>query len=104
MTQFVKVAKTADIPAGEVIGVDIGGQRVVIANVDGEFFAIGAECTHMGGPLEDGFLEGDLLQCPWHAGEFDMKSGEGVSPPAVGSVGSFQVRVQGDDLEVEQPS
>lgn len=104
MAEFVKAAKASDIPSGEVRGVELGSARVCIANVNGQFYAIGAECTHMGGPLDEGFLEDKLLQCPWHAGTFDVTSGEAVDPPATGTVPSFKVRVQGDDIEIEKPA
>ena len=104
MGNFVKVAKVADVPEGEVIGVDIAGARVGIANVDGAFYAFSAVCEHMGGPLEEGFLEGTSLQCPWHAGDYDVTTGEALMPPASGRLACFQVRVEGGDLEVEEPA
>lgn len=103
MGSFVKVAKVADVPEGEVIAVDFGSERVAIANVDGDFFAFSAVCQHMGGPLEEGFLEGTALQCPWHAGDYDVTSGDALSPPASGKLNLFTVRIQGEDLELEEP-
>jgi nitrite reductase/ring-hydroxylating ferredoxin subunit len=99
--QFVKVAKLSAVPAGEVVGVEVQGTRVAICNVGGKLYAIGTECTHMGGPLDEGFLEEKLLQCPWHAGTFDVTTGEATDPPASGQVPTYAVRVQGDDIEVE---
>ena len=103
MPEFVKVAKTADIPPGEVRGVDLKGTRVAIANVDGTFYAIFNECPHMGGPLDEGFLEGKTLMCPWHAADFDLETGAALHPPATGSIPVYKVRVTGDDIEVEAP-
>ncbi|MEE9285249.1 MAG: non-heme iron oxygenase ferredoxin subunit [Dehalococcoidia bacterium] len=103
MAEFIKVAKVSDVPEGEVIGVEVGDTRVAIANVSGQLYAFGAECTHMGGPLDEGFLEEGLLQCPWHAGTFDVAKGEAVDAPASGAIPTFSVRVQGDDIEVEEP-
>ena len=104
MGNFVKVAKVADVPEGEVIGVDVAGERVGIANVDGAFYGFSAVCWHMGGPLEEGFLEGTSLQCPWHAGDYDVTTGEALVPPASGRLTCYKVRVEGDDLEVEEPA
>ena len=104
MGNFVKVAKVADVPEGEVIGVDVAGERVGIANVDGSFYAFSAVCWHMGGPLAEGFLEGTSLQCPRHAGDYAATTGEALVPPASGKLACFNVRVQGDDLEVEEPA
>ncbi|MCH8196385.1 MAG: non-heme iron oxygenase ferredoxin subunit [Chloroflexi bacterium] len=104
MAEYIKVAKVSDVPEGEVIGVDVGETRIAIANVGGSLYAFGAECTHMGGPLDEGFLEENLLQCPWHAGTFDVAKGEAVDAPASGTIPTFPVRVQGDDIEIEEPS
>ncbi|MCH7553653.1 MAG: Rieske 2Fe-2S domain-containing protein [Chloroflexi bacterium] len=104
MANFIKVAKAADVPPGEVIGVDVGDQRIAIANVDGSYYAFSAVCQHMGGPLEEGFLEGKALQCPWHAGDYDVTCGEALNPPASGKLNLFTVRVQDEDIEIEEPS
>ena len=104
MGNFVKVAKVADVPEGEVIGVDLGSERVAIANVAGTFYAFSAVCQHMGGPLDEGFLEDNALQCPWHAGDYNVTDGEAITPPASGKLDVFNVRVDGDDLEVEEPA
>ena len=102
MGNFVKVAKVDDVPPGEVIGVDVGENRLAIVNIDGTFHAFSAICGHMGGPLDEGFLEGASLQCPWHAGEYDVETGQALTPPASGSLEVYAVRVAGDDLEIEQ--
>lgn len=104
MGEYVKVARAGDVPPGEMIGVDVGEGRIVIANVGGEFYAFDAECTHQGGPLDEGFLEGNNVQCPWHFGEFNIKTGEVESLPPSMPIAVYKVRVRGEDLEVEQPS
>ena len=104
MGEYIKVAKVGDIPSGEMLGIDVGERRIVVANVEGEFYAFDTECTHQGGPLDEGFLEGNNVQCPWHFGEFNVKSGEVESPPPGEPIAVYKVRVQGEDLEVEQPS
>lgn len=103
MGQFVKVAKLSDIPPGNLIGVDVGDLRIAIGNVDGTLFAVQSECPHMGGPLEEGFLEGTSLQCPWHAGDFNITNGEAINPPATGTLSCYKLRLQGDDVEMETP-
>jgi nitrite reductase/ring-hydroxylating ferredoxin subunit len=103
MPEFVKVAKVSDIPSGEVIGVNVGDRRIVIANVDGKFYGIDAECTHQGAPLDEGFLEKKVLTCPWHAGDWNVETGEAQGLPVSGTLPTYKVRVTGDDLEVETP-
>ena len=58
-------------------------------------------CTHRGGPLSEGELEGDEVTCPWHGAKFKVSSGEVLSPPAPQGVGSYKVRVNGPDIELE---
>ena len=104
MAEYRKVAKVSDVPTGEMIGVEIGENRIAIANVEGQFYAFDAECTHAAGWLDLGFLEGHNVQCPVHFGEFDVKTGEAVELPASLPVGTYPVRVQGEDLEIAYPS
>jgi nitrite reductase (NADH) small subunit/3-phenylpropionate/trans-cinnamate dioxygenase ferredoxin subunit len=85
------------------MAVQVGPERVALFNVAGTIFAIGDTCTHRGGPLSDGVLDGTLVTCPWHGAEFDVRTGQNVTPPAPQPVSCFKVRVQGDDIEIEVP-
>ena len=80
---FVKVAETKDVQASQMIAVEVNGEKVCIANVEGRYYAIGNVCTHMGGPLAEGKIEGFEVQCPWHGSNFDIRTGNVVRPPAV---------------------
>ena len=64
--EFVKVAQVSDIPPDGSKLVEAGGQKIALFNVGGQFYAIGDTCTHKGGPLSEGFVEGTEVQCPWH--------------------------------------
>lgn len=103
MPQFVKVAQKSDVPDGEALGVEAGGHKVAIVNVNGEYYAVGGTCTHEDGPLGEGYVEGEILMCPWHGGEFDVRTGKALRPPVTGQVPTYRVRVQGDDIEIEIP-
>ena len=100
---FVKVAQADEIPSGRLKLVDVHGERVAIANVDGSFFAFTDECTHDGGPLSDGDLEGDVVTCPWHFSRFNVRTGEIVDSPAEEPVQVYAVRVEGDEIYVGGP-
>ncbi|MGA9217472.1 MAG: Rieske 2Fe-2S domain-containing protein, partial [Nitrososphaeraceae archaeon] len=63
---FVKVAESKDIGPSSMKAVDVNGEKVCIINIEGKYYAIGNVCTHMGGPLNEGTLEGFEVQCPWH--------------------------------------
>ena len=103
MGDFVKVAGVSEIPPGEMKIVDLGGQDVVIANVNGSFFAFGNDCSHRQGPLGEGMLMDTNVECPFHGGQFDVRTGEAVAAPPTESVPTFAVRVEGEDIEVEKP-
>lgn len=104
MANFFKVAKLADIPQGEMIGVNINDKTLAIANIDGELFAFDSECTHAAAWLHEGFLENSNVQCPLHFAEFDVRSGDVMEPPATLPVKTYAVRIQEDDVEVEYPN
>src|SRR3972149_2380297 len=100
MAEFVRVAGRSDVPAGEMLIVEVGGDEIVLANVDGQVYAFGNECTHRGGPLGEGLLEGDEVECPFHQGPFNVKPGEAVQPPPTEPVATYQVKVDGSDILV----
>jgi nitrite reductase (NADH) small subunit/3-phenylpropionate/trans-cinnamate dioxygenase ferredoxin subunit len=100
MAEFVRVAGRGDVPAGEMLIVEVEGEEVVLANVDGEIYAFGNGCTHRGGPLGEGLLEGDEVECPFHQGRFNVKTGEAVQEPPTEPVPTYQVQMDGDDIRV----
>ncbi len=101
MGEFVTVAKTGDIPTGEVKVFSANGKELAVCNVDGTFYAIDDVCTHDGGPLGEGYLEDAQIECPRHGARFDVKTGKAITLPAVMPVNAYPVRVEGDDVQVE---
>ncbi len=101
MSSFVKVARVEEIAPGEKKTVEVDGVEVVIVNVDGEFYAVEDVCTHDGGPLGDGELEGCQLICPRHGARFDVRTGKALTLPAFEPVATFAVKVQDGDIWVE---
>jgi len=95
---FVRVGQLPDFPAGKLKKVKVRGEDVVVANIDGKIYAITATCTHRGGPLDEGELEGTTIICPWHGGQFDMTTGKVVSPPPMKDEAAFDVQIQGSDV------
>ncbi len=100
MADFVRVAGVGDVPAGEMLTVQVDGDDVVLANVDGEIYAFGGECSHRGGSLGDGVLEGVEVECPLHQGRFNVKTGEATEAPPTEPIQNFHVQVDGDDIKV----
>ncbi len=101
MAGFVKVAKAGDVSPGKGMMVEVNGKKIALFNVAGSFYAIDDTCTHVGGPLSQGFLVEKQVRCPWHGALFDVTSGEVVGPPAPTGVNRYNVRVEGADIEVE---
>lgn len=99
-TNFVKVVETRDIQSSNMRPIDLDGERVCIANVDGSYYAIGNICTHLGGPLNEGKLEGYNVECPWHGSRFDVRTGEPSRPPAQHPVPAYEVKVEGNSILV----
>ncbi len=101
MASFVKVAARSEIPNGAGKSVEAEGRRIAIFNLDGTFYAIDEECTHSGGPLSEGTIDGEEIECPWHQGRFNIKTGAVVDPPPMDDLTSYNVRLSGEDVEVE---
>ena len=101
MTEFRKAARIEDVPAGERKMVKVGGKRIALFNIDGNYYAIDDTCTHKGGPLSEGQVVGTTVTCPWHHSSFDLRSGDAMTPPAEVGVSTYNVRVVDDDIEIE---
>ena len=101
---FVKVANTSDIPVSKMKEVQINGQNICLANIDGKYFAINNICSHEGGPLADGRLEGYEVECPWHQSKFDMRTGQVKVPPAVEPQVTYQVKLEGENVLINTGS
>src|SRR5215210_6437392 len=98
---FVKVANTKDIQALQMKEVEVNGENICVVNVEGKYYAIGSICTHEGGPLADGTLEGYEVECPWHNSKFDVRTGEVISPPASEPEPAYEVKVDGNSILIK---
>ncbi len=100
MDDFVSVAKTSDLSDGEIMLVEVGDERIALSRIDGSFYAIGEVCPHAEGPLSEGAVDDEEVECPWHGSRFNLKTGEVTSPPAGEPVARYAVRLEGDDVLV----
>ena len=103
MSEYVKVASVSDLAPGEMTLVEVGGELICLANVDGTFYAIGDECTHAAGALSDGELEGYVVTCPMHFGQFDIRTGKVVQRPPREDATTYEVKVEGQDVLIAKP-
>ena len=103
MTEFVKVATTADLAPGERLFYDFDEETIILFNVNGEYYAIADLCSHDDGPLADGKLDGYSVECPRHGACFDIRNGKVLQLPATKPIPSYQVKVENGDILVESP-
>jgi 3-phenylpropionate/trans-cinnamate dioxygenase ferredoxin subunit len=100
VTAFTKLAKVSDIPQGQVRVFEIAGKHIAVCHADDGFFAIADLCTHDGGPLGEGELVNDEIECPRHGARFDVRSGKALCLPAVIPVPTYQLELRGDEIWV----
>ena len=99
---FVKVADTKDIPSSQMKSVEVSGEKICVANVEGKYYAIGNVCTHVGGPLAEGTLEGYEVECPLHGAKFDIRTGEVTNPPANTPEPAYEVKVEDNNILIKK--
>src|SRR5512139_3490028 len=96
MSSWLDVANIDELPTGTRQVVDVDGTAVAVFNLGGEYFAIRDECTHDGGELANGKLEGEVIVCPRHGARFSVRTGAVLGPPAYEDVRTYPVRgIQG---------
>jgi nitrite reductase/ring-hydroxylating ferredoxin subunit len=100
--EFVTVATLGQVPPGRVVCVDCSGTPVSLANVDGSIYAFAAYCTHQLALLEEGELDGTAINCPWHAGSFDVVTGRVLSPPPTRALATYPVQLLGNDIQLSK--
>lgn len=101
MAEYVRVASVAEIPSGEKTIVEVDGVEIVVVNLDGQFYAVEDVCTHDGGPLGQGRLDGCELICPRHGARFDVRTGAATRMPAIEPTPTYGVRIENGDVLVE---
>src|SRR5215472_4841070 len=99
LTQGISISEIAN---GGMIGGHVGEEAVLLARRGSEFFAIGATCSHYGGPLAEGLMVGDTVRCPWHQACFSLRTGEALSAPAFAPMSCWRVEKRDDRIFVHE--
>lgn len=95
---FHKVAHVDEIPNGQSKIFDVSGEKVAVCNVDGKIMAVGDLCTHDDGPLGEGELDGNQIECPRHGAKFDLKTGKALCLPAIKAIPVFEVEIRDNEV------
>jgi 3-phenylpropionate/trans-cinnamate dioxygenase ferredoxin subunit len=100
-TPPIKAARTGDIPPGRMTCVEVDGRRILVANVDGVYYATDDTCTHEDASLSSGSLDGELVKCPLHGSRFSLRTGEPMEDPAEDPLRCYAVKVEDGVVLVE---
>ncbi len=99
MAEFVKVANLSEFATGTAQTVEVNGKTIALYNVGGTIYATDNTCLHQGGPLGEGMLEGDVVTCPWHMWQYNVRTGENLDDKSL-KLATYPVQVEGDDVKV----
>jgi nitrite reductase/ring-hydroxylating ferredoxin subunit len=101
MANRIDLCSTGDVAPGNALRVEAGELTLAVFNVDGEFFVTDDQCTHGPGLLSEGYIEGDVVECNFHNGQFNIKSGEVVSPPCMIPIKTYPATVENGRVFIE---
>jgi nitrite reductase/ring-hydroxylating ferredoxin subunit len=99
---FTPVAAVSELPPGRMKWVAVARERVLLANVDGRFYAIPDRCGHKWAPLSRGKLDGAIVECPLHFARYDVRTGKLIDGPVSADLPVYEVRVEGDTVYVRR--
>ena len=100
VSEWIPAVRVADVDPGEAFQVEINGESIAVWNVDGEFYATSDVCTHEETSLADGDLWGAVVECPLHGAQFDVRTGEVLSLPAIFPIATYPVKVEDGALYI----
>ncbi len=103
MADFYKAAEQSELDEGELLSVEVDGELICLAQVEGSVYAFTDNCTHISGPLNDGELEGYVLTCPWHLSQFDVRTGKVLRGPARQVLTTYAVKIENDAIYIRLP-
>jgi nitrite reductase/ring-hydroxylating ferredoxin subunit len=101
MPERLDLCSTSDVAPGSALKVETGDLVLAVFNVGGEFFVIDDTCTHGPGSLSEGYIEDDVVECNFHNGQFNIRTGEVVSPPCMVPVKTYPAEVVDGKVTIE---
>ncbi len=101
MTSSIELCTADDVPEGSALRVEAGTLTLAVFNVEGEFYVTDDACTHGPGSLSEGYIEGDVVECNFHNGQFNIRTGEVVSPPCMIPIKTYPTRVENGKVMID---
>ena len=98
---LVRVASTSEVAPGHVRVFSAGDKSIALANLNGKFYAVDNLCTHDNGPLGEGRIDRNTIECPRHGARFDVQTGAVKALPAVRPIKTYRVEVEGEEVKVD---
>jgi nitrite reductase/ring-hydroxylating ferredoxin subunit len=103
MQSRIQLCRTTDVANGASLKVETGGLALAVFNINGEFFVTDDACTHGPGSLSEGYLDGHIIECNFHGGRFNVRTGEVIAPPCMVPVKTYLVRVEHGMVHIDAP-
>jgi nitrite reductase/ring-hydroxylating ferredoxin subunit len=97
----IKLCATDEVAPGTALKVETGDLVLAVFNVEGEFYVTDDQCTHGPGCLSEGYIDGDVVECNFHNGQFSIRTGEVISPPPMVAVKTYPTVVEGGEVYIE---
>jgi nitrite reductase/ring-hydroxylating ferredoxin subunit len=94
MSDKIELCSTSEVAPGSALKVERGELTLAVFNLEGEFYVTDDTCTHGPGSLSEGYIEGDVVECNFHNGQFNIKTGEAVAPPCMVPVRTYRTVVE----------
>src|SRR5262249_9572820 len=101
MSARIDLCSSAEVAPGSALKVESGDLALAVFNVDGTFYVTDDNCTHGPGSLSEGFLEGEVIECNFHNGQFNVRTGEVVAPPCMVPIKTYKTMVEGGRVLIE---
>jgi len=96
--KYVRVAAVSDIPEESAVRVELKGEAIAVVKSEGRIYAVSDTCTHEEASLSAGFVEGEVIECPRHGAQYDIRTGEALSFPAISPLRTYEVKIEGDEI------
>jgi len=103
MATFFKVAELDDLEEGDLYPIEVDGEPICLARLQGTIYAFNDNCTHISGALNEGELEGMMITCPWHGARFDIPTGKVLRGPARQDLMTYPVKIEGSSILISLP-